>query len=120
MKRRQDGQRGGVPANRSLMSSNKTYNLKPPLTNLNTVTISTDDNDFSSDEDVKPVKRKYFRNSIALQRGFPGSQNSVCEATVVKKVSNPAGIADLLPELVCHQTKVGISSSSPEISILES
>ena len=68
---------------------------------------------------MKPIKRTYFLNSIALLRGFPGSQNCIFKAAVVRKVSNPAGIVDLLRELVCRQTKVGISSSSPSIRTLE-
>ena len=96
----------------------KTYNLKPLPTNPNTVTLSTDDNDFSSDENVKLIKRNYFLNSIALLRRFPGSQNWAFKAAVVRKVSNPTGILDLLRELVCRQTKVAFSSSSPSLRIL--
>ena len=73
VKRKHEGQRGRIPANQSLVSSKKSYNLKAPPTNPNTVTISTDDNDLSSDEDVKPIKRKCFENSISLLKGFLGS-----------------------------------------------
>ena len=119
VKRKHEGPRGRIPANQSLVSSKKPYNLKAPPTNLNTVTIPTDDNDPSSDEDVKPIKRKYFENSISLLKEFPGSQKWVSKTAAVTKVFNLAGIVDLLRELVYRQTKVRISSTSPSIRILE-
>ena len=79
----------------------ESYNLNSPPTNPDAVLISTDDGDLSSDKDVKPIKRKYFQNSISLLRGFPGSQSFVSKAAVMMKVSNLAGIADLLQELFC-------------------
>ncbi|PUU73973.1 hypothetical protein B9Z19DRAFT_1068586 [Tuber borchii] len=55
-------QRRRVPANQSLVSSKKSYNLKAPPTNHNIVTISTDDGDLSQEEDVKPIKRTSSRS----------------------------------------------------------
>ena len=104
-------------ANQSLVSSKKSYNLETPPTNPNRVTISTAHSDLSSDEGVKPIKRKYFQNSISLLRTFPNSQDCVFKAVAVMKVSNLAGTVDLLREFPCHQTKVTISSSSPSIRV---
>ena len=92
------------------MSSKESYSINAPPTNPNIVTanILTDDSDLSSDEGVKPIKRKYFQNSISLLKGFPGSQNWVSKTVAVMKVSNLAVIVNLLRELVCRQTKVSI------------
>jgi len=117
-KRKHEGQRGRAPANQSLVSSKKSYNLKAPPTNPNTVTTPIDDGDLSSGEDVVPIKRMYFQNSISLVKGFPGSQNWVSKAVAVMKAFNLADTVDLLRELVCRQTKVAISST-PSIRILQ-
>ena len=100
------------------MPSKKSYNFNALLANPKTVTISTDGSDLSSNEDVKPIKRKCFQNSISLLKGFQGSQNCVSKAVAVMKAFNLADTVDLLRELVCRQTKVAISST-PSIRILQ-
>ena len=75
-KRKHESQGGRVPTNQPPLPSKQSYNLNAPLSNPTTVTILTDDSDFSRDKYIKP-KYKYFQNSIIPLCRVPGSQNRV-------------------------------------------
>jgi len=65
---------------------------------------------------MKSIKRNYFQNSITLLRRFPSSQNSVSKAVVMMKVSNVAGIVNLI---VNHRSSLDGLRTSPLLSEYE-
>jgi len=112
-------QHGRAPTNQPLVSSKQSYTLNPPPTNPSPVTISTGDSDLSWNKDVKHIKCNYCLKFTCTAEEIPKlSYRNCVSKQVVIKVSNLAGIVNLLRELDCHQIRVR-HFVSPSVHILK-